>query len=131
MALVEAARIDAVQPLHGRGEPHRFRLDQQVIVRAHQAVGDEPPAEPGGRDAERVQELQSVEVVVEDVHAAGTNRGEMKVPIGEVGPPHPRHLAITVARLRPGVGLCAPIGTELSLRSGPVGEPLNGHGIKR
>jgi hypothetical protein len=61
--VVEAARVSAVQQPHPVGEVLTGRLDDEVIVRPHQAVRMQAPAVPARRLEEKVDEVLPVDVV--------------------------------------------------------------------
>jgi hypothetical protein len=67
--LVEAARIAAVEVAHSVGEVGLECLDNQVVVRAEEAVGMDPPGIPADDTVEELEEETAVLVVPEDESA--------------------------------------------------------------
>jgi hypothetical protein len=66
VAAVEALGIDAVQVLHPGRHLLRRRLDDQVVVRVHQAEGMAFPPVPADDEGQQRQEEQAVGLVDED-----------------------------------------------------------------
>jgi hypothetical protein len=58
--LVEALCVDAVQPLHALGEVGSCAVDDQVVMRAHQAVGVAVPAVAADRFREELEEEDAI-----------------------------------------------------------------------
>jgi hypothetical protein len=91
VARVEAARVAAVQAVHPGGEADARRLDDQVVVRAEQAVRVELPAVSADADQKQRGERAPVDVVAEDVEPAGAARGDVVDAVGQVAARHSRH----------------------------------------
>ncbi len=66
MAFIKKLCIDAVQLPHTEGEVSVGRLDQEVIVVVHQAVGMAKPVIPFIDVLKRVEEVDAVLVVFEN-----------------------------------------------------------------
>jgi hypothetical protein len=60
--LVEALGVDAVQPLHPVGEVGAGAVDDQVVVRSHEAVGVAVPAVAVDRLGQELEEEDAVRV---------------------------------------------------------------------
>jgi hypothetical protein len=67
VALVEPERVDAVQPFHPRPEPLHCRLEDEVVVGRHQAVGVNDPVEAADAVGKQPEEDEAIEVVAVDV----------------------------------------------------------------
>jgi hypothetical protein len=94
---VEPLRVDAVQILHARRQALDRRLDDKVVMRAHEAVRMAMPAVASGDQGEEGEEetpIHGVEVDRPCEHAAGRH---MEDPVGQVGAANAGHFA-TVAR---------------------------------
>jgi hypothetical protein len=66
VAFVEGAGVGAVQIPHSVGEVRQWSLDEQVVVVAHQAVGQALPRELGGRPRQQPLEDAVIGRVAED-----------------------------------------------------------------
>ena len=77
--LVEAAGVAAVEIAHSCGEVRLGRLDDEVVVRAEEAVGVDPPRISTNDAAEELEEEAPVLVVPEDEGAAVPARGDVVV----------------------------------------------------
>ena len=86
VALVEQLRVAAVQPLHARGEVRGRRLDDEVVVRVHQAVPVDGPAELACHHAQQVQEVDAVDVHAEDRCVTDAVGCDVKEPVREISP---------------------------------------------
>jgi hypothetical protein len=64
--LVDALGVDAVQPLHSVGEVGPRAADDEVVVRAHEAVGVAVPAVAVDRLGQDLEEEETVVVVQEE-----------------------------------------------------------------
>jgi hypothetical protein len=71
---VEVPRVPAVQVAHAEVEIRIGRLDDQVVVRAHEAVRMQAPAVAAGHRAEQVEEGAAVFVLAEEEGAAVSDR---------------------------------------------------------
>jgi hypothetical protein len=123
VALVEELRVAAVEPLHASRQVLDGRLDEQVIVRVHKAVGVYLPAEGCGDHGQQVEEVDAVDVLEEDPRLPDAVRRDVEDPVRKVSPQQACHLASTVARLRLPNGSRAPFVTQSShsrARSGPA-----------
>src|SRR5947209_778938 len=78
VAAVVAAGVRAVQALHAGGDSWLGRLDDRMVVRAHEADDVADPGKAHGRRREQVEEVCTVEVFEEDVDPARTARREME-----------------------------------------------------
>jgi hypothetical protein len=101
---VEALRVDAVEAVDAAGHQLNGRLEQQVVVRAHEAVSDAAPAEAADALPEQLEELQPVLVVNEDERVLDSVRRDVKEAVGEVGSKPACH-APTVARSNRGAAV--------------------------
>jgi len=77
VAGVEALRVDPREPVHSLREPRQPRLDDQVNVVAHQAVGVQAPAEAANRLVEELHERRTVDVVPEDQPSLDAAAGDV------------------------------------------------------
>ena len=83
MALVELLRISAVQALHAAGECVASGVEDEVIVRRHQAERLHRPVEAFDGTAEMAEELTAILVVAVDVAAACAAGEHVEVPVGQ------------------------------------------------
>jgi len=67
---VEALRVPAVERAHTSRNVRVRRLDQEMEVVSHQAIGEALPVEPHNRATEPVEEGQAIECIGEDWGAA-------------------------------------------------------------
>ena len=63
---IERLRVDAIEKLHPTRQVGIRRLDEQVIVVAHQAVGMADPAVPHNHIAQHLQKPVAILIVEED-----------------------------------------------------------------
>jgi hypothetical protein len=91
--LVEALGVDAVEALHALREQRAGRLDDDVVVRPHQAERVHAPVEAFDHPAEQGEEVAPVVVVEEDERAGDPAGGEVVDAVGEVGAEQPGHPA--------------------------------------
>jgi hypothetical protein len=82
--LVETARVRAVELLHGGGEHRGARVHDQVVVRIHQAAGDDSKPMPPRHPLEQVEEVDAVEIDEEDPVALDPAGGDVEVPVRQV-----------------------------------------------
>jgi len=82
MAAIESLRVQAVQAVHHRGQLLARRLDDEVVVRAHQAPREQADAEQSRRLLEEPEECLPVGVVCEDEDPAGSLRADVEEPVG-------------------------------------------------
>jgi hypothetical protein len=80
VAAVEGLRVDAVQPLHARGEAVELRFDDEVVVVRHQAEDVDPPVVAFDDAREQPQEQAALVVVPKDGRAGDTSGGHMEDP---------------------------------------------------
>jgi hypothetical protein len=67
VAFVEAGGVAAVQEVHAVGELLPRRLDEEVVVRAHEAEGDDVPGEAlDGGEQQQVHRAVVVDVAEEE-----------------------------------------------------------------
>ena len=69
---IKPARICVLQPLHARYQVRFPRLDQKVIVVAHQHPGVDPPASLSARFAQHLEEQLPVVIASEDLFSTIT-----------------------------------------------------------
>lgn len=105
MAFVELLRVAAVQLLDPAREPVSRRVEDEVVMRRHEAEGVDRPVEPLDASPEMREELTAVEVVVEDVAARDATRDHVEVTVGEKCAKHPRHGFDESSRLTAGEGM--------------------------
>jgi hypothetical protein len=91
MPAVEPLGVQAVQPVHHRGQLLTRALDDQVVVRSEHRPGDEAHTEQVGGLIEQVDEGQSIDVVEKHEPAAGSPRTDVEEPIREPGAGSTRH----------------------------------------
>jgi hypothetical protein len=107
VALVERLRVAALEALDAARQLGLGAVEDQVVVRRHQAERMHRPAEALGAGADVCEEEPPVVVVAEDrapVHAA---RHHVEVPVRKRGSRHPRHAAHETV-----LGACnQPLGT--------------------
>jgi hypothetical protein len=127
VAVVEAARVPAVEVAHPVGEIRLGRLDEKVIVVAHQAARVDAPAVAVHDPVQEVDEERAVAVVEDDRRlVVAPRRNVIKRARSEVAQ-WPTHIA-TVAIAGTPDGARAPSGTgPLRLRH----VPGRGHGSRR
>jgi hypothetical protein len=118
VSLVEALRVDAVEALHAAGEERAGGLDDDVVVRAHQAEGVRPPVATVDDGAEEAQECAAVVVVPVRERAHHRPRGDVVDPVREVASQLSRHRS-NVGGQPFGARRCGRIVTQLA-QVGPV-----------
>jgi hypothetical protein len=84
-------RVDAVQIVQAVGELELGRVDDQVVVRAHQAVAVDSPGVAANRDREQTQEEDAVGVVAEHELPVDRPRGHVKEAVRKGGSQDARH----------------------------------------
>jgi len=122
VAVVEELRIAAVEALHSLGQVRCRGLDDEVVVRAHEAVRVHLPAKLAGDHREQVEEVDPVDVGDEDRGVADAVRRHVEDPVRKAASQYSRHLASTVARPERPSSRCAPLVTQSaqnSVRPGP------------
>jgi hypothetical protein len=98
VAAVEALRVRAVQPLHAVGEVGSRRVDDEVVVRVHEAEGVTAPAVALDRLGQQLEEEDAVGLVLEQTLREDGMCGDVEEPVGQQSPEHARHRQ---PRLRP------------------------------
>jgi hypothetical protein len=93
MARVEALCVDAVQVLHPGRELLDGRLDDEVVVRAHEAERMALPAVAPDHQREQSEEVQAVGIVDEHQPAENAARGDLEDPVGKLSAANPGHTA--------------------------------------
>ena len=93
MATVEALRIDAVQILHPVREPLDGRLDDEVVVRAHQAERVALPAVAADDEREQAQEVEAVGIVDENQPPEHAKSGDLEDPVRKLAASNAGHFA--------------------------------------
>jgi hypothetical protein len=93
MALVEELRIAAVQTLHARGEVLGRRLDDEVVVRAHEAIRVNDPVVVARDHGQQVEEVEPVDVHEEDRCVADAVGRDLEEPVWQISSQQSRHLA--------------------------------------
>jgi hypothetical protein len=91
VTLVEALGVDAVQPLHAGGEVGLRAVDDEVVVRPHEAVRMAVPAVAVDRLREDFEEEDAVGVVQEQHLAEHGVRRDVEQAVRERGAENPRH----------------------------------------
>ena len=99
VAEIEPLRVATVQVLHAARELLLRRLDDQVVVRPHQADRVHAPAVPVDALLEEAHEGVSVGIVAEDERAEDAARRDVEETVRERRAKHARHVP-TVACLR-------------------------------
>jgi hypothetical protein len=89
---VVALRIPAVQELHPRGELEAGALDDEVIVRPHQAQRVDVPVEAFHRPQEEGEEVEPVIVVAEQPDLGDGQAGGVVDPVRKQRARLARHL---------------------------------------
>jgi hypothetical protein len=85
VSLVEALRVDAVQPFHPSREVGAARFEDEMEVRGHQAERVHLPVEAGDAAMEEREEEAAVFVVAEERDAAGATCNDVEEAVGERG----------------------------------------------
>ena len=84
VAAIDPLRVDAVELTHPFGEVGIGRLDDEVIVVRHLAIGMAAPVEPAAHIAEHREPRHAVLIVVIDRLAPITARGDVIEPAGKL-----------------------------------------------
>ena len=84
MTDVERLRVRAVQPLHAGRQVGDLGGEDDVVVRAHQAVRVERPGMLLARVREHGEEVEPVDVIEEDHRARDAVRRDVERPVGQV-----------------------------------------------
>jgi hypothetical protein len=88
---VEALCMNAAQVLDARREVPPRRLDDEVVVVAQQAEGEDAPMVPVDRLGEDAKERDAIDVVVEDGAAVDPACVDVEDAIRQVAATHARH----------------------------------------
>jgi hypothetical protein len=91
VAAVEALSVNPVEPMDAPGHHLDGRLEEKVIMRAHQAVRDAAPAESRDGLAEKLEKLVAVLVIQVDVGVVHRLRGDVEEAVWQIGANQPRH----------------------------------------
>jgi hypothetical protein len=91
VAAVVTLSIEAVEPLHSGRKLLPGRLDDEVVVRVHQAPRMEPPREPHRDVAQEENEVLTVVVIPVDPHFRDAERRDVVHAVGEMGSRDSRH----------------------------------------
>src|SRR5581483_5314243 len=67
VAGVECSRVSQVEPVHRRWEDTVLDVEDEVIVRAHQAVRHAGPPGPAGHACQVAKELEPVDIVAKEL----------------------------------------------------------------
>jgi tRNA nucleotidyltransferase/poly(A) polymerase len=84
VAKVEALGVDAVQHVHACGQVCLGRLDDEVVVRAHQAEGVAAPRIALDDVREEYEEQATIVVVPEDHRARHASRDDVEEPVRQI-----------------------------------------------
>jgi len=91
VSLVEALCVEAIEALHPAGEERACGLDDEVVVRAHQAEGVGTPVAAVDHAGEEAEERAAVVVVLVRERAGDGTCGDVVDPVGEVASQLSRH----------------------------------------
>jgi hypothetical protein len=91
MALVESEGVDAVEPVDAARELLDIGMQDEVVVRGHQAEGVDRPPESVDAVGEETEEVQTVGVVPKDRATVHAPRRHVKDAVRELRPQLPRH----------------------------------------
>jgi hypothetical protein len=105
VALVEGLRVAALEALDAAGELRLGAVEDEVVVRRHQAERVHRPVEALGAGSDVGEEEAPVVVVAEDRAAVDAARHHVEVPVRQRGSRHPRHRPIK-PRPSPAVSPC-------------------------
>jgi hypothetical protein len=93
MPVVEVARVSAVEPMHRQGQDLSPALDEQVVVRAHEAVRVAGHLESGDDRPEQPEKYAAVVVVSEQRTVRGRPTGDVVEAVREMTARPSRHVA--------------------------------------
>jgi hypothetical protein len=88
---VERLRVAALQALEPAGEVGLGAVQDEVVVRRHQAQRVHRPPVPLGTHPQVGEERAPVVVVTEDCAPVDPARDDVEVPVGETGAKNARH----------------------------------------
>jgi hypothetical protein len=77
MATVEGLGVNPIELAHAHGEGRLWRLDKQVVVIAHEAIGMTPPPIAGNYVAEAIEKLLAIGVIEKNPLSRVTARGRV------------------------------------------------------
>jgi hypothetical protein len=97
VATIEPLGVRSVEVLHPRREALGRRLDDEVVMRAHQAEGVALPAVALDDEGEQREEEASVVVVEVDETAKDASRRDLEDAVRQVATPDARHVADRIA----------------------------------
>jgi hypothetical protein len=117
--LVEAESMDAVQALHPEPQLRDGRVDDEVVVRRHQAERVDGPVEAGDALSEQTEEGQAVGVVAVDRATIDAARRHVEDAVRQRAAQPSRHLA-TVTPVERVTRECGRPVTQLLRRTGPL-----------
>jgi hypothetical protein len=109
---VERTRVAAVQVAHSLRQVRLRRLDDEVVMVSHQAIGVDAPAITAHDPPQRVEEQAAVVVVEKDPPLVVPARRHVVHATGHELAERPRHTS-TVPSSRPRLRQAAPFGTGL------------------
>jgi hypothetical protein len=95
---VEALGVSPVEVLHARRQPLGARVDDEVVVRAHQTVRAQLPAEAADDTVEERKEVEPVFVVQEDEAFEDALGRDLEEPVREVAASSTRHSSTVAAQ---------------------------------
>jgi hypothetical protein len=98
VALVEGLRVAALEALDAAGQLGLGAVEDEVVVRRHQAERVHRPAEAFRAGADVCEEEAPVVVVAEDRAAVHAARHHVEVPVRKRGSRHARHPAHETVR---------------------------------
>jgi hypothetical protein len=113
VAAVEELCVTPVEPLHPGRELSGRRRDHDVVVRIHEAMRVDDPAELLGDDREQAQKVESVDIFAKDRGGSDPVGRHVEGAVREIAAKQPRHRS-TVARPGTALAFCARIGTQLT-----------------
>jgi len=89
--LIEAPCVVAVQLPHSVRQLLSRGFEDEVVVRAHQAVGAAVPVEGNDREAQELEEIESVKIGLEEHRSANRSSGGVEEAVSELRSSDPRH----------------------------------------
>ena len=98
VTLVEPLCVDCVEPVHPTRHVRDGRLEDEVVVRRHQAVGDDFPVEARCRVGEEGHECAAIMIVVHDRRVVDAERRDVEQAVREVSSKTPCDASTVTAR---------------------------------
>lgn len=89
---VERLRVTAEELLEPAGELGLGALDDEVVVRRHEAQRVHRPAEPRGAVVQEHEEEPAIAVVAEDRASGDSTRHDVEVAVGKAAAQNARHV---------------------------------------